>query len=166
MSLVWIVKIFNFRHETFTLQQNDPNYFPIIGNQEYRDGKPIHVGPGYEQDTSQFVIPWTGARNKSGSQTARLDVHGPHGVLSFNVGPKGATGNDFLLGWDQTQNELVGADMGPRGPQYSVSLHLVFNEKGMLWQVVDSLGFTWSDASQVATHLENIAGTLIGALVK
>lgn len=167
MSLVWITEIYNFRQETFILQQDDPTNKPVVGGQQYPDGKPIKVGPGFHELASWFVIPWTGTRNASGTQSARLDVHGPHGVISYNVGPKVATSpNDSLLGYDAHQNELVGAEMGPRGPQFSVELHLVFNEKGMLWQINSSKGFLWSDLGKVATHLEQIAPALISTLVK
>jgi hypothetical protein len=162
MALVWITKLFNFRRETFVLRQNDPTYFPVIGGQSFADGTPITVGPGSQRDASQFVIPWTGARNTAGTQTARLDVHGPHGVVSFNVGPKDAnTGHDFLLGFDGHQNELVGADMGPRGPFYAVSLHLVFNEKGLLWQIVDTQGIGQGALDGAQRLLEGVAPTLL-----
>ena len=162
MALVWITEIFNVRRERFVLQQNDPTYFPIIGNQEYRDGKPIVVGPGARLEASQFVIPWTGAQNKARTQPARLDVHGPHGVVSFNVGPKDAnTGHDFLLGFDGQQHELVGADMGPRGPLYAVSLHLVFNDKGLLWQIVDTQGLGQGALDAAQQLLLGAAPTLL-----
>src|SRR5690349_6849779 len=129
MAMVWITKIYNFRSETFVLQQNDPTYHPVINGQQYNN-RPIYITPGFNADANWFVIPWA-------DTNAYLTAQGPGGTLTFDVGPAKATDtDDSLRAYDKEQNEAVNFDVGPKGPNFvaSCSLHLVFNANGMVFQ--------------------------------
>lgn len=82
------------------------------------------------------------------------------------VGPNSAASNDFLRVFDEKDNIIAEAEMGPRGDNIicSVSLRLITrgDDKPVEFQFLDSSGIGKIDAKAVTDTLLQIATLIAG----
>ncbi|WP_089100119.1 hypothetical protein [Streptomyces hyaluromycini] len=161
MATVWLEKVFNQSDYSFTLLQNDGTWRPYCRERgkSYGRDEEIVLSGGDVLTFDHFFLPWV--------DWGRLRVQGPEGGIDFVVGPVSWSSLDNLRGFDDRQEEIFTAEMGPRGSWWSssVSLHLTFHNDGMRWSIWSATKVGTDVLGKAASYLDLAATELIKKLI-
>lgn len=114
MALAWITQVKDDSDVALTLLQNDPSKHPVCNGHQFRPDEPIRVPPGATMDFSWFVILWR--------DYGRLLVRGPHGEVTWQVGPFLNGDGDVLQG-RAGSTVVQNIDLGGRGSPLTGDQH-------------------------------------------